>query len=119
MFVIKFLIYFTISFIILCIPVSQKNIFFYLDKAAAPYTNEIFSTISSKAKLGKQISSKLLNNTDPGVIDSVKSSYSSTLKKNDPVKELGHSHEDGHSHHEEPFTVEEKQMLLKVLKQSN
>jgi len=110
MFVLKFIFYFTLSFIILCVPVSQKNVFFYLDKAAAPYTKEIFSIIKKKAIEGKKIGKKFFNNSTPKVSDSVNSSYSSTQKEHD----LGHHH----GHHEEPYTVEEKQMLLNILKKA-
>ncbi len=112
MFILKFFFYFTISFIILCVPVSQKNIFYYLDKAAAPYTEEIFSVIRSKAIEGKKIGENFFNNSTPKVSDSVNSSYSSTKKKNNLEEQLEHDHS------EEPYTVEEKQMLLDILKKA-
>ncbi len=50
MFIIKFAIYFSLSFIILSFPVGNKPIFNHLNKVAQPYTTELFSSFFDKAK---------------------------------------------------------------------
>lgn len=107
MFIIKFFIYFSISFTILSFPIGNKSIFFHLNQVAKPYTQKVFKMIGSNVESGLQegsvISKKLFSNSLP-TEDKIKSSLSSMSKKIPIKKKM-----------EGEYTVEEKQMLNKVL----
>lgn len=109
MFLIKFFIYFCLSFVILCIPVSEKNIFFYLDEAARPVTNQIYSYISGKAAHGKDVSVRFLKEQTPreSLVDRIKSKYSSTKKD-----VHNHKHKDVHGL---DYSKKDKQRLNDIL----
>jgi len=113
MFVIKFFIYFSLSFVILSVPVTgDKKLFNYCDEIAKPYTTQIFSAIrgavSNGLKESKRVGSKMFNNTSEK-FDEVKSSISAGQKNT--IQELENNPKDS-------YTPEEREALLKILQQS-
>jgi len=63
----KYFILFTISFLILSIPISRKPLFFHLHKNLNPFTETLFDMVEKeskeKIKKGKEMGAKLLNNS--------------------------------------------------------
>lgn len=113
MFIIKFFIYFSISFVILSIPVGEdKKIFNYCDDLAKPYTAQIFNSIrgavSNGIKESKRVGKKMFNNTSEK-FDEVKSSISAGQKK--PIQEIDNDPKDS-------YTPEEREALLRILQQA-
>ncbi|MFG1500576.1 hypothetical protein ABMA70_10260 [Halobacteriovorax sp. XZX-3] len=115
----RFLIYFTISFLILAFPVSKSStVFDSVNKPLKPYTQKVYSTIafylSTSLSEGKEITVKLFNNTAKKV-DYVKRESSGFAK---PVAKKAQDLDalDDYQHGE--YTVEEREALLKVLRES-
>lgn len=100
MFVIKFLIYFSLSFFILTIPMSGTPLFYSLEKAARPITHSLFSYVKKGSKEGLEKSKKLFSNTVPPKKDIIKTKKSSTKK---PMGK---------------YTEEEKEFLENILKKA-
>jgi hypothetical protein len=119
-FIIKFIIYFSISFVILSIPLPKGTLFSMLHSQTNEYTESIFSTLSGKAKEGIKEGSyytkKIFSNSEPTLQDKVFSKFSSTKKKNYLDQEVSKvEHElDG-----EKFTNEEREILNKILKETH
>lgn len=65
----KFMISFTISFLILAFPISGKPVFYYLFKIAAPMTEGVYDGIRSGAnaslKKGKEVGWSFFTNAVP------------------------------------------------------
>lgn len=53
---IKFLFYFSVSFLILSIPIEKRQLFYHLDQLATPYTHPVFkkTKIFIEGKLSEQ-----------------------------------------------------------------
>jgi len=112
-FIIKFLCYFTLSFLILSTPIADKNIFYYLQKTTSSYTTPIYNNISQKIgrvlKSGSTYTQKAFQAVPEIKKDQVSSQYSSPLKES-PLP----------THQElEKYTNEEKSALIKVLKKAH
>ncbi len=107
---IKFSIYFAVSFIILSFPVNNKTIFGHLNGYSRPYTDKIFNTITINAEnlfnKGSDASKKLFTNTKPKntKIDKVK------MKRSSIRKDIEHA--------QEKYTIEEQEMIRKILEKS-
>ena len=115
---IKFLIYFTVSFLILAFPVSQKaTVFESLNKPLRPYTQKVYSTLSfylnTSLSEGKAMTVKLFNNTAKNV-DYIKRE-SSGISKEHQSKAQDLDAIDSYHHGE--YTNEEREALLKVLRE--
>lgn len=107
MFVIRFVIYFTISFTILSIPVGRNNIFFHLQKVSSPYTQKLFTFIKNQTDESLKSGKKFFSNSSPEKSDQISSKLSSTKKKDSELeRELA----------QESYTNEEKELLRKLLK---
>ncbi|WP_127715118.1 hypothetical protein [Halobacteriovorax sp. HLS] len=106
-FMFKFALYFAISFVILSFPIADKTVFEHVNKIAHPYTDNIYKSVKSNVSQGIKESSKLFSNSSPNT-DEIKTKYSSMKKK---VKKIEQAIESNH----ESFTIEEKEMLKKVL----
>lgn len=110
----KFLISFCVSFVLLSIPVQNKPLFFYLNSWAKPITQEIFAdskdVLLKGVRQGKSFGKKLFNNTAP-TIDKINLSSSSIDKGKGEVKVAPEID------HDETYTEEEKDMLIKILKE--
>ena len=115
--VLKFMIAFCFSFVLLSIPIQQKPMFYYLNDWASPITQEIFSSskqaLMKGVKSTKKIGNKMFNNTRPEQ-DKINVQSSSVNKKSrDYDHELEHEIE-GIKHSDE-YTDEEKNMLNQIL----
>lgn len=114
---IKFMITFSVSFLILSIPVGEhKKVFDHVDDLAKPYTSKLYSYIQGAFRNGLQegsrIGKSLIENTSPTSLDRVKSNSSSVHKvfgRKD--KNLPHLPKDD-------YTPQEREALLNILQQS-
>ncbi len=108
----KFLITFCVSFLLLSIPVQKKPLFYYLNKWAKPITDEVFmgsrDVLIDGVKKSKNFSQKLFNNTVPQQ-DEI-SLQNSSIDKKEMLKSIEHDHG-------EQYTAEERDMLKKILLQ--
>lgn len=113
-FIFKFCLYFSISFIILSFPLGEKPLFEHVNKFAKPYTTNIYKSVKSNVSTGitkgSQLGHDLFLNTSPK-IDKVKTKNSSVKKSEKKIEE------EINSHHE-TYTVEERELLKKVLKKA-
>lgn len=101
-FFIKFSIYFTLSFLILSIPINQKRVFDYLSHLAAPYTRQIFGIIQDSLErqiaIPQDLSRKLFDITPPNLHEKTAAAVAAGREK---------------------FAAEEEQMLEKVMEKIN
>lgn len=112
---IKFVIYFAISFIILSIPISEEKALFDLaNQVAKPYTTKLFikikSSISENISDAKKLPNKFFDNTS----DKESKNFDEVIeKKSALVKEkvLNAPHDN--------YTREEREAILNILKNSN
>lgn len=112
MFIIKFFIYFALSFTILSLPIGNKNLFHYIDHLAAPYTKIIFKKIRYEFNditgpgkdLKDKIFSKIEQHSDV-LVDNIPIIKAKSLIPNES-EQLG------------KYTDEEKAILKKILSQS-
>ena len=108
MFVIKFILYFSLSFFILNIPIGGNPLFYSLEEVARPITDNLFTFMKESSKesikKGTEATKKLFTNTIPPKAstkkDVVKEKRSSTKKP------LG------------KYTEEEKEFLQNILKKA-
>ncbi|MCP4913929.1 MAG: hypothetical protein GY909_12525 [Oligoflexia bacterium] len=121
MFIIKFAIYFSLSFIILSFPVGNKPIFNHLNKVAQPYTTELFSSFFDKAKdniqTGKEFGKKLFS-TKIDKQDLIKTQFSSTVKEAQPQERRKIKKELKKELNNDSYTAEEKELLKKIIEES-
>lgn len=105
MFLIRFVFYFAISFLILCIPVGDnQHLFDKLLGMATPYADKAVKSTKQKITSTKRYSKKLYSNSEPEEKDEVKSKLSAVKKKiHNEVESM------------ETYTEEEKARLQKVL----
>ena len=78
MFIIKFLIYFSISFLVLSIPVKEKQLFYYLSEMTTSYTHPGFKKVESLVK--EQLSKKKIMGLQ--IIDSAPKNPMKKLRAN-------------------------------------
>lgn len=107
MFLIKFLFYFSLSFLILNVPIGGDALFYKLENVARPVTEKVFSFMREQSKegidKGAAMTKKLFSNTIPPKEtkkDVVK------VKKSSTKKPLG------------KYTPEEQQFLENILKKA-
>ncbi|MEC7274992.1 MAG: hypothetical protein VXV96_01630 [Bdellovibrionota bacterium] len=107
--ILKFSIAFCFSFLLLSIPVQEKPLFYYLNTWAQPITEEVFSgsreALLDGVKKGKSFSTKIFNNTIPKE-DKI-STKSSSVDKEELEEHL--------HNHSEDYTMEERDMLQKII----
>ncbi|TNE98089.1 MAG: hypothetical protein EP326_10430 [Deltaproteobacteria bacterium] len=118
-FMLKFTIYFSISFVILCIPIQNRTLFNLIHKHASPYTTQIFSEVekaaSNQIQKGSKFTKKFFSNSNPDQQDKVIAKFSSTKK---PMMENVEELMKDEDTEEEGYTVEEKELLNKILKEA-
>lgn len=104
----KFVLYFSISFVILSIPIKRKVLFNYMHSVFAPYTTAILKSVKDEAtrgyRAGSRLTKQLFDNSPPEVVDSVRSRISSGMVK--------HNQQDA-------YTQEEQELLNKVLEDNS
>ena len=104
MFIIKFFLYFSLSFFILAIPIGGNPLFYSLEETARPITGKLFTYVKKKSKegleTGTEVTKKFFSNTVPPKKDSVR------VKESGTKKPLG------------KYTAEEKEFLQTILKKA-
>lgn len=110
--ILKFAVYFTISFAILCIPLQNKVLFVYLYETIGPKSEKIVNNITDNTahsiKTGFKITKKFFDNSKPQSFDEIKGSVSSgVVKMGEKLEEV-----------KDEITYEEEKFLKKVLKES-
>lgn len=104
---IKFSLSFVLSFLVLSIPIQDRALFDHIHESTSPFTEEFFQIVkrnTSKAvEETSEVGRRAFNNTRP-VKDQVQAQQSSLKKEAD-------FHED--------YTVEEKELLLRVLENTD
>ena len=105
----KSLLWFSASFIILSVPISNKPLFDHLSVAFGDLTQEFISDFSKKAKksldVGKAGVQKMFETVPKTSADKVKVKQSSVNK----VQEI--------ENEQDEYTIEERQLLEQILKQ--
>lgn len=109
-FILKFSLYFTLSFFILSLPIQDGPLFDKIYNITSPVTQDIVSYV--KKKIGRtttdlqEVGQKAFSNTKdiPKAQDQVSSELSSNVKKE--------------IEKHDSYTVEERESLLKVLQDS-
>lgn len=110
-FLIKFTLSFSLSFLILSIPINNQTLFEQIHKTTEPFTQDLISTLKKNAlKTTEDITEvgrKAFHNTSLEHLstDKVKESQSSQLRR-----EIIEQHQD--------YTVEEKESLLRILEKA-
>lgn len=110
-FLIKFTLSFSLSFLILSIPIKNQTLFEQIHSATKPYTQDLISALKKNAiKTTEDITEvgkKAFHNTSAEHLstDKVIESKSSQLRR-----EIIEQHQD--------YTVEEKESLLRVLEKA-
>ncbi|MBT5093662.1 MAG: hypothetical protein HOM21_05445, partial [Halobacteriovoraceae bacterium] len=96
----------------LSIPIQDHTLYQVIDQYSRPYTSQIFSILKTKTKEtieeSKKVGRQLYENSSPSIKDSINETQSSTKKvsrKTKPINKPMH----------ESFTVEEEEILKKVL----
>lgn len=110
MFVVKFVFYFILSYMILCIPIKTVPTFVHLNKLTTPYAERFFSfaklNFAKGIESGRSFGRSLFSNSVPKYQDSVKTT-SSALEKRKRRKEMIP---------QDSYTIEEEEMLRNILK---
>jgi hypothetical protein len=117
-FMLKFLLYFTISFLIMNIPIGDKHIFHYMESFTKSYTKPLYGAVKGRVKeavqTGNHYSKKVFETMPSKVEDQVSTHYSSAAKKEkkaQPAPVAVPSEKELDS-----YTQEEKSALIRVLK---
>jgi len=107
---IKFCLTFCFCFLLLAIPLKEKPVFYYLDNWAKPFTDRVFKhskiVFWESVEDGKEFSKKIFNNSLPQASRDQENSDHINMKSSATQK----------NNHQENYTDEEKEMLLKILK---
>ncbi len=103
MFILKFILYFIVSFAILSFPVSDKTLFAHLNQMTAPVSKTILRKIEIGIKRSSSWSKKIFTNSTPNKKDTAHTDEKQEVRK-DVTKES--------------YTPEERELLEKILKQN-
>ena len=125
-FLIKFFLYFSVSYLILCFPIKNSTLFSYTYRHSSPLTKKVYEKIIDKSeklfKSGIKFSKDLFNNSLPKHLDEINSSLSSIKK--DKATKIEHSlkkeslHENYQDKHE-TYTEEDAKLLRDLFKGSH
>ena len=92
----KYFIFFLVSFIVFCIPISDKPLFYYAYNTFAPITKQLFTFVKNEGEQkldeGKKVGKEFIMDTVP-----------EKIKKMDIPKTA------------EPLSIEEKEFLKQIL----
>ena len=107
MFILKFTLYFSLSFLILSFPTSdKKKVFNHIDTLVMPYTSKVHNTIKTKIKgtmsEAKRISKAMVNNT---ASDKINNNKSGIEKEQIDLPS-------------DKYTVQEREALINILNQN-
>ena len=103
MFLVKFLVYFVISFGILCIPLSNRPLFTYLHKFTAPMWSDIKQTTTNGIRNTQKLGHKMFSDAVP--TNDILGETSSA-----PTRDLKHDKAP-----DDTYTQEERALLNKIL----
>ncbi len=109
MFILKFLFYFTVSFLILNFPIGEKKVFNHIENISDPYAKKVYNAIYKQTKEvfkeGAKASKQAFNNTSikEDIVKTQKSSQQAKKKVNLP---------------KDSYTPEEESALLKILSEN-
>jgi hypothetical protein len=122
-FILKFVISFTISFVILSFPISNdRPLFYYVHKISSPYTQQIFGEMKHYVEQsGRQtllFAKQLFANADPGVAGRVRASAVAHGERDESLDHPTNISIQGQGEVEE-YTPEEKELLKKILMQGH
>ncbi len=116
MFIIRFAIYFSISFLILSIPLKNGSLYDKIQSYAAPSTERLFdntkAATSALFSQFKKYGSKLFTN----ILPERKKSDRVNSKRSAPKRELSHGPT---LKPEDSYTQEETRLLEKILKETH
>ena len=118
MFIIKFVFYFTISFLILAFPYNSKTIFEHVHVATYPMTTKIYEKLIAKIdELYSENKSKIdfLN----GDKIHSKSSSISRREKQKNITNLGKAKKENLERPSDDYTQQERSLLNKILKETS
>lgn len=114
---IRFAIYFVISFAILCIPFGEnKRVFDALYAWASPYAREAVTTTKQKIATTSRYSKKLFSNSTPSRNDEVSLTKSAIQRDDTNGTDEGLDLESSDANENQTYTNEEKEQILKALK---
>lgn len=105
-FLIKCVFYFSVSFMLMTIPMGKRTLFDHLHSATAPYSKAVYSKIIHLSQRGLEFSSKLFSNSDPSRVDKVNITQSAIKKESPAQIPL------------DEYTHREKELLDKILSNS-
>lgn len=104
MFIIRFMLYFCLSFAILCIPVgNERQLFNSLSDLLAPHVGKVFDSTKQKISTTAHYSKKLYSNSEPQYNSDTIKSKMAAIKKSaqDVVDEADQLIEEDLTGHEE------------------
>ena len=110
---VKFILYFTLSYSVLCVPISHRPLFTHLHALTSPYTQQAMVYLKDASKKGWEQTKKLFSNSTPQVSDSVRTTFSGTRKVISREELNVTVDEDGRP--QDSYTQEERDLLNKVL----
>lgn len=110
-YIIKFGVYFIISFAILCIPIKDRTIFSYLYEFSAPYADKAYKmarpTVVQGLDKAKKAGKQLLSNSTPPEEDQKRSTASLESSKGQlESEEKEQRPQDSHTKEDEDFIKE-------------
>ncbi len=104
----KFFLYFCLSYLILCVPISHRPLFQHMHAITAPYAQQLLKQVKkASAKTWYQTKRLFLNST-PDLQDTVHTGLSAIQKKKADLELL-----ESHEH----YTPEEKALIEEALEQ--
>lgn len=107
MFIIRFAIYFSISFAIMCIPLgNEQHLFDKLYQMVTPYADKAMNTTKKKFSSTKRYTKKFYSNSEPFEKDEVKTHYAAIKKTAAPAAQRSN---------DDTYTEEERERLRKAL----
>lgn len=118
----RFLISFTISFLILSIPIGNHHLFGVIHTVTSPYTESIYESTVDLTQLGIQKTSnmaqRVFNNSSPSVDSHHDKVQSTSAAINKAGHQMKQEVESIIKSQKETITAEEEEKLRKVLMQS-
>ncbi len=118
MFIIKFFITFSFSYLILNIPILNKTVFDHLNYFTDEYTQQLYSHAGNLTKksiyLSKKFSKKLFTNSNPEDDDNIVSKLGRDSKTPKQYKVFNSKTFNPH----DSYTAEEEELLRKLIKKA-
>ena len=111
----KLLIYFTMSFIVLSIPIADKKLYYHLDNSFSPFTSIAIKEGKRALISSKEIIIKTFTNSSSRRVDQVNNRFSAHKKNK---SSLGIYKSVDIKSNEESYTHEEEKLLEKVMLQA-